>query len=69
LSQPWFLTLHPPQLKGLLENLFRIVVLFFTLVYVLARVALLILPFTSLRSLLRDGFKTISCAVLIPHVQ
>jgi len=62
------LTLHP-RLKGLLENLFRIVVLFFTIVYVLARVALLILPFTSLRSLLRDAFKTISWTVLIPHVQ
>jgi hypothetical protein len=62
------LTLRP-KLKGLLENLFRCVVLFFTFLYVLARVALLILPFTSLRSLLRDAFKTISWTVLIPHVQ
>jgi len=58
----------PPWLKKWFEKGFRIVVLSCTFLYVLARLTLLVLPFTSLRSLPHGALQTVAWTTFIPHI-
>lgn len=59
----------PPVWTGVLSTVLGILLLIFPiLLYIVARIVLLVLAFTTLRSLSPDSYKTVYWLTFIPHI-
>ncbi|KAF9462415.1 hypothetical protein BDZ94DRAFT_1194551 [Collybia nuda] len=62
----WFINIKPPAWYEIVT--FRLIIPVCSIAYTIARMFLIVLPFTSLRALPTDVYKDVSWAKFIPHI-